>query len=166
MTEHSEAQLRHTLPKGMKWYDPGATGLVNPGVLEEFQANGGKVGGRYAGMPLIVLHSVGAKSGEPRTNPLYHLDVDGRWFLVGSYGGSPKAPGWAHNLRANPKVRVDVPGEEGSVRSFEVTAQELAGAERERIWAVLVGRAPGFAEYQKSTSRVIPLFELVRGWQP
>ena len=163
MAEHSEEQLRHTLPKGVKWYEPGAVDLVNPGVLEEFRANGGKVGGRYEGMPLIVLRSVGAKSGEPRTNPLYHLDVDGRWFLVGSYGGSPKSPAWVHNLRANPRAQVEVPGEDGTVRAFEVTARELAGAEREGIWATLVGRAPGFGEYQKSTSRVIPLFELVRG---
>ncbi|MGL6236775.1 MAG: nitroreductase family deazaflavin-dependent oxidoreductase [Segniliparus sp.] len=162
MPEPSEAQLRHTLPEGKKWYDPGAVDLVNPGVLEEFRANGGEVGGRYAGMPLLVLRSVGAKSGEPRTNPLYRLDVDGRWFLVGSYGGSPTAPAWVHNLRANPKARVEVPAG-GAVAEFEVTAQELAGAEREEIWAALVERSPGFAEYQKNTSRLIPVIELVRG---
>ncbi|MET0475405.1 MAG: nitroreductase family deazaflavin-dependent oxidoreductase [Mycobacterium sp.] len=129
----------------------------NRGVVEEFRANGGRVGGRFAGGNLLLLHTTGAKSGEPRLSPLTYLPVDGKIFIVGSYAGAPENPAWVHNLRADPKAHIEI-----GVQSYDVTVRELPDAEREAVYPAIVEIAPALAEYQANTTRVIPLFELTR----
>ncbi|MGV0805035.1 nitroreductase family deazaflavin-dependent oxidoreductase [Mycolicibacterium setense] len=129
----------------------------NRNVVEEFRANAGKVGGPFEGGALLLLHTIGAKSGQPRLSPLAYLDVDGRMLIVGSYAGAPKDPAWVHNLRANPKVRVEV-----GTEAYDATARELPADERDAAYPKIIEAAPVFAEYQSKTTRAIPLFELVR----
>ncbi|MCV7065212.1 nitroreductase family deazaflavin-dependent oxidoreductase [Mycolicibacterium farcinogenes] len=129
----------------------------NRNVVEEFRANGGKVGGPFEGGNLLLLHTTGAKSGKPRLSPLAYLTVDGKMLIVGSYAGAPKDPAWVHNLRANPKVHIEV-----GTEAFDATARELPDAEREAAYPKIVEVAPVFAEYQSKTTRTIPLFELQR----
>ena len=93
----------------------------NRGIVEEFRANDGKVGGLPGG-ELLLLHTTGAKSGKPRLSPLAYLAVDGRMFIVGSYLGAPKDPAWVHNLRANPRARVEVGTETYGVVAHVVLA--------------------------------------------
>ncbi len=137
--------------------DQAALDAFNRGVVEEFRANGGKVGGQFEGGNLLLLHTTGAKSGKPRLTPLAYVTVEGKMLIVGSYAGAPKDPAWVHNLRANPRVRIEV-GDE----TYDATARELPAGERDATYPKLTELAPAFAEYQAKTSRVIPLFELVR----
>ncbi|GAS92039.1 nitroreductase family deazaflavin-dependent oxidoreductase [Mycolicibacterium brisbanense] len=137
--------------------DQAALDAFNRGVVEEFRANGGKVGGQFEGGNLLLLHTTGAKSGKPRLTPLAYVTVEGKMLIVGSYAGAPKDPAWVHNLRANPQVRIEVGGE-----TYDATARELPAGERDATYPKLTELAPAFAEYQSKTSRVIPLFELVR----
>jgi deazaflavin-dependent oxidoreductase (nitroreductase family) len=129
---------------------------LNRGIVEEFRANSGKVSG-FEVANLLLLHTTGAKSGEPRMSPLAYLTVDGKMLIVGSYAGAPKDPAWVHNLRANPKARIEV-----GTETSDVTARELPDDERAATYSKIVEIAPVFAEYQASTSRTIPLFELIR----
>jgi deazaflavin-dependent oxidoreductase (nitroreductase family) len=124
--------------------------------IEEFRRNGGKVGGQFEGFPLLLLTSTGAKSGERRVSPVAHFDVDGRTYIVGSAAGRSSSPGWVFNLRADPNASVEI----GEDPPKPVVARELPRDERDRIYAIVVERAPGFGEYQQRTDRVIPVFEL------
>ncbi|MBS1693462.1 MAG: nitroreductase family deazaflavin-dependent oxidoreductase [Actinobacteria bacterium] len=137
--------------------DSAALDDFNRNVVEEFRANGGKVGGPFEGGTLLLLHTVGAKSGTPRVSPLAYLTVDGKMLIVGSYAGAPKNPAWVHNLRANPQVHVEVGAD-----SYDVMARELPRDERDRAFAKVAAQQPVFGEYQKNTDRAIPLFELTR----
>ncbi|KRE31678.1 deazaflavin-dependent nitroreductase [Mycobacterium sp. Soil538] len=137
--------------------DPKALDAINRQVVEEFRANGGVVGGPFAGSDLVLLTTVGAKSGQPRISPLVYFDIDGRILIAGSFGGAPKAPAWVHNLRAQPRIRVEIGAE-----SYDAQARELPGDERDALYPRVVEKAPQFGEYQAKTERVIPLFELVR----
>ena len=137
--------------------DASALEDFNRGVVEEFRANAGKVGGPFAGGTLVLLHTVGAKSGEPRLSPLAYLDIDGKVIIVGSYAGAPNHPAWVHNLRANPKAHIEI-----GTDAYDVTARELPDDERDATYPKIIEKAPVFAEYQAKTSRAIPLFELVR----
>lgn len=130
---------------------------VNRKVVDEFRANGGKVGGPFEGFDIILLTTVGAKSGQPRISPLVYFDIDGRILVAGSYGGSPKAPAWVHNLRAQPKVWVEI-----GTDAYDAVARELPRDERDALYPRVVEKAPQFGDYQAKTTRVIPLFELVR----
>jgi deazaflavin-dependent oxidoreductase (nitroreductase family) len=138
--------------------DQAALDAFNRGVVEEFRSNGGKVGGQFVGGDLLLLHTTGAKSGQPRLTPLAYVTVDGKMLVVGSYAGAPKDPAWVHNLRANPLVRIEL-----GTETHDVTARELPADERDATYSKLTALAPGFAEYQAKTSRTIPLFELIRG---
>ncbi|WP_156689540.1 nitroreductase family deazaflavin-dependent oxidoreductase [Mycobacterium sp. Marseille-P9652] len=129
----------------------------NQSIIDEFRSNGGKVGGQFEGATLLLLHTTGAKSGEPRVSPLAYFDIDGKLIIIGSFAGAPVSPAWVHNLRANPAARVEVGTEQ-----FDVTAHELPRTERDALFDKISAAAPGFAEYQSKTSRVIPLFELRR----
>ena len=129
----------------------------NAAIIDEFRANGGKVGGPFEGATLLLLTTTGAKSGQQRLNPLAYLTIDGKMLIIGSYAGADVDPAWVHNLRANPRAH----GEVGT-DSYDVTAHELPRAERDTAWEKITAAASGFADYQKNTSRVIPLFELVR----
>jgi deazaflavin-dependent oxidoreductase (nitroreductase family) len=145
------------IDKEKLYSDTAALDEFNRNVVEEFRSNGGKVGGPFEGSTLILLHTIGAKSGEPRLSPLAYLAVDGKMLIVGSYAGAPKNPAWVHNLRENPKARIEV-----GTESYDVTARELPRDERDATYPKIVELAPVFAEYQANTTRKIPLFELVR----
>jgi deazaflavin-dependent oxidoreductase (nitroreductase family) len=127
----------------------------NQAIADEFRANDGKVGGQFQGADLLLLTTTGAKSGQPRLSPLAYFRVDGKLLIIGSFAGSDVNPAWVHNLRANPSARVEIANE-----SSEVTARELPRAERDELFRRITAAAPGFAEYQAKTSRVIPVFEL------
>ncbi|MBA0044945.1 nitroreductase family deazaflavin-dependent oxidoreductase [Mycobacteroides sp. LB1] len=129
----------------------------NADIVAQLRANDGKVtDGLYAGADrFLLLHTVGAKSGEPRVSPLFYLDWEGHWYLVGSFWGNRSHPAWVYNLRANPKATVEI-----KTRTVNVIARELTPDEHIRVWAHLVQLAPVFAEYQLKTERRISLFEL------
>ncbi|OBB36436.1 nitroreductase family deazaflavin-dependent oxidoreductase [Mycobacterium sp. 852002-51961_SCH5331710] len=129
----------------------------NAGVVQEFRANGGKVGGPFEGANLLLLHTTGAKSSQPRVSPLAYFDVDDRIYVVGSYAGADKDPAWVHNLRADSRVRVEIGAGE-----YDAAARELPREERDELYPKLVEITPVFGEYQAKTSRVIPVFELAR----
>jgi deazaflavin-dependent oxidoreductase (nitroreductase family) len=137
--------------------DTGALDDFNRGIIEEFRANGGKVGGPFQNGNILLLHTTGAKSGKKRLSPLAFIDVGGRMLIVGSYAGAPKDPAWVHNLRANPHAHI-----EAGTDAYDVTVRELPADERDAIYPAIVAAAPVFAEYQAKTSRMIPLFELTR----
>ncbi len=137
--------------------DAAALNDFNRQIVEEFRANAGKVGGPFEGSTLVLLHTVGAKSGQPRLSPLAYLEIDGKALVVGSYAGAPKDPAWVHNLRANSDARIEI-----GTDTYDVTARELSADERDATYPKIVDKAPVFAEYQAKTSRAIPLFELVR----
>lgn len=125
--------------------------------IDEFRANGGKVGGQFEGFPLLLLTSTGAKSGQQRVNPVAYFDIDDRIYIVGSSAGRERDPSWAFNIRAHPDASMEI----GSDPPKAVAARELPKAERDRIYAVVAERAPGFADYESRTKRIIPVFELV-----
>jgi deazaflavin-dependent oxidoreductase (nitroreductase family) len=127
----------------------------NKTVTDEFRANDGKVGGQFAGAELLLLTTTGAKSGQPRLSPLAYFRVDGKLLIIGSFAGADVNPGWVHNLRANPSAHVEIGSE-----SWDVVARELPAAEREELFSTITAAAPGFADYQAKTTRVIPVFEL------
>ena len=125
----------------------------NKQIVSEFRANGGKVGGQYAGAPLLLLTTIGNKSGEPRITPLaYQADGD-RLIVVASFMGSPKHPAWYLNLLAQPEVTVEVGNE-----TFKAIASDTDPAERER----LLEKWPFVQEHQAKTSREIPFVALHR----
>lgn len=137
--------------------DTAALDDFNRGVVAEFRANGGKVGGPFEGGDLLLLHTTGAKSGQPRLSPLAYLTVDGKMLIVGSYAGAPKDPAWVHNLRADPRARIEV-----GTEAYDVVVRELPGDERDATYPKITAVAPVFAEYQTKTTRAIPLFEVTR----
>jgi deazaflavin-dependent oxidoreductase (nitroreductase family) len=124
--------------------------------IEEFRRNGGKVGGQFEGFPLLLLTSKGAKSGQQRINPVAYFDINDRIYIVGSAAGRDSSPAWVFNLRAHPDDHVEI----GDDATKPVRAHELPRDERDRIFEVVKERAPGFAEYEQRTDRVIPVFEL------
>ena len=125
------------------------------GIIEEFRANSGKVGGRFEGAPMVLLTTTGAKSGEPSTTPLVCLPDGGRVLVFASKGGAPKHPGWYHNLVANPTVTVEI-----GTDKYEGTATVVTGDERARLYAQQVERFPAFGDYEKKTERLIPVVAL------
>ena len=127
----------------------------NGQVIEEFRANGGKAGGMFEGKPLLLLHNVGAKSGQEYVTPLVYLADGGRYLIFASKGGAPSHPGWFHNLKAAPNVSIEVGGD-----TVEVLAEELTGEERDRLYRVQEEQQPQFAEYAQKTDRKIPVIAL------
>lgn len=130
---------------------------LNQQVIQEFRANQGKVGGRYANRSLLLLTTTGAKSGRPHTTPLAYTKDGERFVVIASFGGGPKNPDWYHNLVANPEAIVEV----GSER-FRVRATIVTGEERQRLYDRQAAEIPAFAEYQKKTTRQIPVIVLTR----
>lgn len=129
----------------------------NSAIIEEFRANGGKVGGPFEGAPVLLLTSTGARTGATRLNPMMYLEDGKRLYVFASKGGAPTNPDWYHNLVAHPRATVEV-GEE----RFDVTASVVTGAERDEIYARQAAAYPGFAEYQAKTTRTIPVIALER----
>ena len=129
----------------------------NDGIIEEFRANHGKVGGPFAGVPILLLHHTGARTGTVRVNPLAYQADGGRFVVFGSKGGAPTNPDWYHNLRANPEATVEV-----GTETIPVRARVAEGEERERIWNRQKQLMPGFAAYEQRTRRQIPVLILER----
>ena len=129
----------------------------NRRVIDEFRANAGKVGGPFEGRDMIVLHTKGAKSGQPRVTPLVYMKDGDRYLIVASMGGAPTNPAWYHNLVANPDVTVEV-----GTEKFRAKATVLKGEERDRSFAAIVEKMPFFGDYQKKTTRTIPVVALER----
>ena len=129
----------------------------NRAIIEEFRANGGRVGGQFEGAPLLLLTSTGAKSGEVRTTPVVYLRDGERLVIFASKAGAPTNPAWYHNLRANPSATAEV-----GTETIEVTASVASGEERTRLYERQSERFPQFVEYAKKTTREIPVVVLQR----
>ena len=129
--------------------------------IAEFRANHGRVSGQFEGAPLLILHTVGARSGKLRTNIMMYLADGERYLVFASKAGAPDNPAWYANLRAHPDVRIEV-GDD----VVEVQATELCGAERDEKYAVQAQRYPGFAKYQRKTPRTIPVIALTPSASP
>jgi deazaflavin-dependent oxidoreductase (nitroreductase family) len=133
-----------------------ATG--NQEIIQEFRANAGNVGGWFEGAPMLLLHTIGAKSGLPRVNPLMYQQVGDDLAVFASKAGAPTNPDWYYNLRANPNVEIEL-----GTETIPVTASVADDDERDRIWGIQKERYPTFAEYEKTAAgRKIPVVLLTR----
>ncbi|AKS34668.1 nitroreductase family deazaflavin-dependent oxidoreductase [Mycolicibacterium goodii] len=130
---------------------------MNRTVIKEFRETGGKAGGIFEGKPLVLVHHVGAKSGKERIAPLVPLLDGDRIYIFASKGGADTNPDWYHNLVANPDTVVEL-----GTETFPVKARVLTGAERDEIYAKQVALEPQFGDYQRKTTRLIPVVELQR----
>ncbi|GAB4216563.1 MAG: nitroreductase family deazaflavin-dependent oxidoreductase [Roseiflexaceae bacterium] len=129
----------------------------NKRIIAEFRANGGAVGGQFAGVPLLLLHTTGAKSGQPRINPLvYHTDDD-RLVVIASKAGAPTNPDWYYNTLANPIVTVEVGGEQ-----FQARATVAEEPERTHLYDQMAAAWPQFEQYRRNAGRTIPVLVLTR----
>ena len=130
----------------------------NQKIIEEFRANGGKVGGMFEGAPLLLLHTTGAKSGLERVHPLMYQQVGDELAVFASKAGAPTNPDWSYNLRAHPDAEIEVGAETVPVR-----ARVAEGDEADRIWERQKQLFPNFAEYEKTAGgRKIPVVLLAR----
>ena len=128
----------------------------NTQVIKEFRANGGKVGGPFAGAPMVLLHHNGAKSGTERVNPLMYQQVGSSIAIFASAGGGPNNPQWYRNLVAHPDVTLEL-----GTSTVKARARTAEGSERQSIWEAQKEQYPQFAEYEKNTApRVIPVVVL------
>ncbi|MCK9899757.1 nitroreductase [Parafrankia colletiae] len=135
-------------------YEPSPSEWVRKQV-EEYESSGGTHGTELRGVPVIILTTVGAKSGKIRKSPLMRVEHDGRYAVVASLGGAPTHPVWYHNVLAQPLVEL----QDGPTRQ-DMTAREVTGEEKALWWERAVAAWPDYAEYQKKTDRVIPVFVL------
>ena len=127
----------------------------NSQIIAEFRANGGKVGGPFEGGTLLLLHTVGARSGQPRVNPVMYQDIGDGVAVFASKGGAPTHPDWYYNLLANPRVSAEI-----GPQTLPFVARLAEGAERDRIWTAQKAANPGFADYERKTTRQIPVIIL------
>src|SRR5512139_343682 len=127
----------------------------NIGIVDEFRENEGRVGGRFEGKTLLLLHTKGAKSGQERINPTAYVKDGGRFVVIASKGGAPTNPDWYYNILADPLVTVEV----GTER-FQARATVAEEPERTRLYNKMVGMMPGFDDYRRKTTRVIPVIVL------
>jgi deazaflavin-dependent oxidoreductase (nitroreductase family) len=129
----------------------------NKKIIEEFRANGGKVGGNFEGKTLLLLHTKGAKSGQERINPVACIKDGDRLAVIASKGGAPTHPDWYYNVIANPLVTVEV-----GTEKFQARATVSDEPERTRLYNKMVEVMPGFDDYRRKTTRVIPVIVLTR----
>jgi deazaflavin-dependent oxidoreductase (nitroreductase family) len=129
----------------------------NQTIIQEFRSNAGKVGGPFAGRTLLLLHTTGAKSGQERINPVACIRDGQRWVVIASKGGASTNPDWYHNLLANPLVTVEI-----GTDCFQARASIAPEPERTRLYAKMVAVMPGFGDYEKRTTRKIPVVVLTR----
>jgi deazaflavin-dependent oxidoreductase (nitroreductase family) len=130
----------------------------NRKIIEEFRANAGVVGPPFEGAPMVLLNHTGAKTGTARTSPLVHTRDGDRYVIIASKGGAPTHPDWYHNVKANPRVTLEV-----GTETFEADAEVLDdGPERDRLYDQMAAQMPNFREYQDNTDRVIPVVVLTR----
>ena len=124
----------------------------NRNLINEFRANNGVVEGPFAQAPLVLITTVGRKSGQRRTTPLVHSRSGDDVVIIASKAGAPTHPDWFHNVVANPQVTVELPGE-----TFDATARVAEGEERERLWKAMTAAWPDYDSYQEKTDRRIPV---------
>lgn len=129
----------------------------NKAIIDEFRVNKGKVGGRFADIPLLLLHTTGAKSGLSRTNPVAYITDGERLVVTASKAGAPTNPDWYYNIVANPEVNVEV-----GTAQFQVHATIATEPERTQLYEKMATRNPGFAAYEHQTTRIIPVIILTR----
>ena len=129
----------------------------NQSIIDEFRSNDGVVGGPFEGASLLLLGTIGAKSGLPRTNPLAYLREGDRLIVIASYAGAPVNPPWYYNLLANPEVSVEV-----GTEKFTAIASVVDEPDRSALYARMAQKMPAFQEYEAKTSRVIPVVALTR----
>ena len=127
----------------------------NQKIIDEFRANHGKVGGRFEGRTLLLLHTLGAKSEKERINPVAYVRDDNRFVVIASKGGAPTNPDWYYNIIQNPQVTIEVGSEKHQAQA--VVAEE---PERTRLYNKMVEVMPGFDDYRRRTTRVIPVILL------
>ncbi|MER5734251.1 MULTISPECIES: nitroreductase/quinone reductase family protein [unclassified Streptomyces] len=133
----------------------------NAPIIEEFRTNAGRLGGPFEGWVLLLLTTTGARSGKEHTTPLGFVEDGDRLLVVGSAGGSDRHPDWYRNVLANPTVTVEVATEAG-IDTWQATAVAATGTERDALFAKVVAAAPGYADYQRVTDRVLPVVVLHR----
>jgi deazaflavin-dependent oxidoreductase (nitroreductase family) len=128
---------------------------TNEEVVAAFRRNGGRVGGWLEGTPVVLVHHIGARSGIEYVTPVAYQSLLGGLVIVGSNGASPVDPGWCHNLRAHPRIDVEL-----GTGTFPMRARELDDAARAEIWPALVAGAPTLGKYQAQATRRFPVFLL------
>lgn len=120
-----------------------------------YRLSGGKIAGKLNNIPILLLTTTGRRSGKPRTVPLGYLTDDDHLLVIGSYGGWSHDPAWVHNLRANPRVTVQIGRDTTPMRA------EVAGpVQRQRLWTQITGQAPIYRRYDRNTTRQIPVIVL------
>jgi deazaflavin-dependent oxidoreductase (nitroreductase family) len=129
----------------------------NGAIIKEFRENAGKVGGPFEGKTLLILHTIGAKSGQERINPVAYTTDGDRFVIIASKGGAPTNPDWYYNIVANPQVTVEAGTEQLTARASISTEPE-----RTRLYNKMVETMPGFADYKNKTTRIIPVIILSR----
>lgn len=129
----------------------------NQRIIDEFRANDGKVGGYFENTPLLLLHTIGAKSGVERINPAAYIMDGDRFVIIASKAGASTNPNWYHNLVANPQVTVEVGAEK-----FQALAAPAEERERTQLYEKMIAATPGFAGYLDKTTRVIPVIIISR----
>lgn len=134
-----------------------SSGDFNSHTIAEFRKNHGRVGGNFEGAPLLLLHTVGRRTGRERVNPLMYLKDGERLLVFASKGGADTNPDWYYNLKAHPDTHVEVEDE-----TIDIHAQEVLGTERDALYARQAALYPRFADYQQSTKRIIPVIGLTR----
>jgi deazaflavin-dependent oxidoreductase (nitroreductase family) len=127
----------------------------NLAIIKEFRTHAGKVGGPFAGKTLLLLHTIGAKSGKEHINPVAYVTDGDRRVIIASKGGAPTNPDWYYNIVAHPHITVEV-----GTDQFKASASIAIEPERTRLYNKMVEMMPGFAEYQKKTTRIIPVILL------
>lgn len=134
----------------------------NDQVIADFRAHGGQTHDHMPGRPIILVHTIGAKSGQPRLIPLMYLQQGEAWYIFASYGGAPKDPAWFHNIVANPEIEVEL-GDGTTIERIPVHASVIEGDRRDAIYAEMARQWPQFAGYEEKTARdAIPVVELTR----
>ncbi|MPZ82130.1 MAG: nitroreductase family deazaflavin-dependent oxidoreductase [Actinophytocola sp.] len=135
-------------------YEPSASDWARK-QAELYESSGGAKGTMLRGMPVVVLTTIGAKTGKIRKTPLMRVEREGSYAVVASLGGAPKHPVWYYNVVANPHVEL----QDGPVKQ-DMIAREVSGDEKATWWAVAVEAYPDYADYQRKTDRQIPVFVL------
>jgi deazaflavin-dependent oxidoreductase (nitroreductase family) len=151
----------HTLPDiqpSLAADDALAMDRFNQLLIAQFRANGGKLTGQFRDAPMLLLNTIGARSGAPRTTPLGYVRDGDAYVIMASKSGAPTNPAWYHNLLARRTAAIEV-GHEG----FEVEHRVVQGDERDRLWERIVAQWPMAADYARATARRIPVIVLERG---
>jgi deazaflavin-dependent oxidoreductase (nitroreductase family) len=127
----------------------------NQKIIDEFRANDGKVGGHFEGKTLLILHTIGARTGKERIKPVAYVRDGKKYVVIASKGGAPTNPDWYHNILAHPRLTVEV-----GTETLQVEAKVAEEPERTRLYNKMVEMLPGFDDYRRKTERVIPVIVL------